>query len=103
MRSACSTCCKQPSSLLTPQVPEAVCLESLSYHEAWELSYFGASVLHPRTTMPAMKFNIPISIRNFFNQGSPGALLACWARWAALKGLPFSAAPAHCWTGIAAK
>ena len=54
------------------KVPEAVCLESLSYHEAWELSYFGASVLHPRTTMPAMKFNIPISIRNFFNQSSPG-------------------------------
>ena len=42
------------------QVGEAVCLESLSYHEAWELSYFGASVLHPRTTMPARKFGIPI-------------------------------------------
>ena len=56
------------------QVPESVCLKSLSYHEAWELSYFGASVLHPRTTMPAMKYSIPISIRNFFNQSSPGAL-----------------------------
>ena len=32
---------------------EAVCLEQLSYHEAWELSYFGANVLHPRTTLPA--------------------------------------------------
>ncbi len=42
---------------LTPaQVAEAVCLEQLSYHEAWELSYFGANVLHPRTTLPAMKF-----------------------------------------------
>jgi len=38
------------------QVAEAVCLEQLSYHEAWELSYFGANVLHPRTTLPAMKF-----------------------------------------------
>jgi hypothetical protein len=38
-----------------------------SYHEAWELSYFGANVLHPRTTLPAMRFSIPISIRNFFN------------------------------------
>ena len=56
-------------------MPEAVCLESLSYHEAWELSYFGASVLHPRTTMPAMKYSIPISIRNFFNQSSPGVTL----------------------------
>jgi hypothetical protein len=56
------------------QVGEAVCLDSLSYHEAWELSYFGASVLHPRTTMPAMKYNIPITIRNFFNRGTSGDL-----------------------------
>lgn len=54
------------------KVPEAVCLPSLTYHEAWELSYFGANVLHPRTTLPAMKYHIPISIRNFFNLGAPG-------------------------------
>ncbi len=41
---------------MAAQVAEAVCLEQLSYHEAWELSYFGANVLHPRTTLPAMKF-----------------------------------------------
>ena len=50
------------------KVQDAVCLESLTYHEAWELSYFGANVLHPRTTIPAMKFGIPISTRNFFNR-----------------------------------
>lgn len=55
------------------QVPEAVCLPSMTYHEAWELSYFGANVLHPRTTVPALKYSIPISIRNFFNQAAPGA------------------------------
>ncbi len=44
----------------------------MTYHEAWELSYFGANVLHPRTTLPAMKYRIPISIRNFFNLVSPG-------------------------------
>ena len=59
--------------MLPIQVGEAVCLESLSYHEAWELSYFGASVLHPRTTMPAMKYSIPITIRNFFNRSAAGA------------------------------
>ena len=68
---------------------EATCLDSLSYHEAWELSYFGASVLHPRTTLPARKFGIPIVIRNFFNQAAPGARSfarssgcskCCWAR-----------------------
>lgn len=54
------------------KVPEAVCLPSLSYHEAWELSYFGANVLHPRTTLPAMRYSIPITIRNFFNLPAPG-------------------------------
>ena len=44
----------------------------MTYHEAWELSYFGANVLHPRTTLPAMKYKIPITIRNFFNLEQPG-------------------------------
>jgi hypothetical protein len=56
----------------TQQVPEAVCLPSLTYNEAWELSYFGANVLHPRTTLPAMRYKIPIAIRNFFNLDAPG-------------------------------
>ncbi|CAD7703477.1 unnamed protein product [Ostreobium quekettii] len=54
------------------KVSEAFCLGGLSYHEAWELSYFGANVLHPRTTLPAMKYSIPITIRNFFNFQAPG-------------------------------
>lgn len=66
---ACRACC---CCWPRHQVPEAVCLPSLTYHEAWELSYFGANVLHPRTTLPAMKYSIPISIRNFFNLPAPG-------------------------------
>lgn len=58
------------------KVPESVCLKQLSYHEAWELSYFGANVLHPRTTLPAMKYGIPITIRNFFNLASPGTVIS---------------------------
>ena len=54
------------------KVKEAVCLESLSYNEAWELSYFGANVLHPRTTLPAMRYHIPVVLRNYFNQAAPG-------------------------------
>jgi len=38
------------------------------------MSYFGANVLHPRTTLPAMKYNIPITIRNFFRLDAPGML-----------------------------
>lgn len=58
------------------KVPEAVCLPHLSYHEAWELSYFGANVLHPRTTLPAMRYNIPIAIRNFFSLDAPGTVIS---------------------------
>lgn len=49
-----------------------MCLPTLTYNEAWELSYFGANVLHPRTTLPAMRYKIPIAIRNFFNLDAPG-------------------------------
>ena len=35
-------------------------------------SYFGANVLHPRTTIPVMKYDIPVTIRNVFNVRAPG-------------------------------
>ncbi|KAJ8506718.1 hypothetical protein OPV22_007604 [Ensete ventricosum] len=54
------------------KVSEAVILRTLSYQEAWEMSYFGANVLHPRTIIPVMKHGIPILIRNIFNLSAPG-------------------------------
>lgn len=38
-------------------------------------SYFGANVLHPRTIIPVMKYNIPIVIRNVFNLSAPGTMI----------------------------
>ncbi|PQQ08376.1 bifunctional aspartokinase/homoserine dehydrogenase 1 chloroplastic isoform X1 [Prunus yedoensis var. nudiflora] len=54
------------------KVSEAVILKTLSYQEAWEMSYFGANVLHPRTIIPVMRYDIPIVIRNVFNLAAPG-------------------------------
>ncbi|XP_021762687.1 bifunctional aspartokinase/homoserine dehydrogenase 2, chloroplastic-like [Chenopodium quinoa] len=54
------------------KVSEAVILHTLSYQEAWEMSYFGANVLHPRTIIPVMRYDIPIVIRNVFNLAAPG-------------------------------
>ncbi|CAI8618567.1 unnamed protein product [Vicia faba] len=54
------------------KVSEAVILKTLSYQEAWEMSYFGANVLHPRTIIPVMKYGIPILIRNIFNLSALG-------------------------------
>ncbi|KAL2520253.1 Bifunctional aspartokinase/homoserine dehydrogenase 2 [Forsythia ovata] len=57
------------------KVSEAVILKTLSYQEAWEMSYFGANVLHPRTIIPVMKYDIPIVIRNIFNLSAPGTMI----------------------------
>ncbi|XP_027344433.1 bifunctional aspartokinase/homoserine dehydrogenase 1, chloroplastic-like isoform X1 [Abrus precatorius] len=57
------------------KVSEAVILKTLSYQEAWEMSYFGANVLHPRTIIPVMRYGIPIMIRNIFNLSAPGTMI----------------------------
>ncbi|XP_057501511.1 LOW QUALITY PROTEIN: bifunctional aspartokinase/homoserine dehydrogenase, chloroplastic-like [Actinidia eriantha] len=57
------------------KVSEAVVLKTLSYQEAWEMSYFGANVLHPRTIIPVMQYDIPIIIRNIFNLSAPGTII----------------------------
>ncbi|MBS0200587.1 MAG: bifunctional aspartate kinase/homoserine dehydrogenase I [Proteobacteria bacterium] len=70
-------------------VPDAVCLESMSYAEACELAYFGAKVLHPQTMAPAMQAGLPIRIRNTLNPAAPGTLIAETSQPAAspVKGL----------------
>ena len=47
-------------------VPQARTLAEISYHEAGELAYFGARVLHPRTLQPVVEAEIPVWIRNSF-------------------------------------
>lgn len=54
------------------KVPAAFPLSSLSYAEALELAYFGASVIHPQMVAPAIEANIPIDIKNSFNPDAPG-------------------------------
>ncbi|HID20061.1 MAG TPA: aspartate kinase [Methanophagales archaeon] len=47
----------------------------ISYIEAMELSYFGASVLHPRAIEPVMKKKIPIRVKNLLNPKDEGTLI----------------------------
>ena len=47
-------------------------IDSLSYYEAAELSYFGAKILHPRTVEPLVEAGIPIAIRNLFEPDESG-------------------------------
>lgn len=57
------------------QVPDARLLKTMSWHEAMELSYFGAKVLHPRTIAPIAQFQIPCLIKNTRNPDAPGTLI----------------------------
>jgi len=53
-------------------VPNANLIDNLSYEEALELSHFGAKVIYPPSIQPAMSRDIPIKVRNTFNQKNSG-------------------------------
>jgi len=57
-------------------IKEAKLLDYLSYQEAMELSYFGASVLHPKTIGPIAQYHIPCLIKNTGNPDAPGTLIS---------------------------
>src|SRR5689334_7803797 len=58
------------------RVPDAQVIDSLSYHEAMELAYFGAKVIHPQTMAPAVEKRIPIWIKNTFAPEKAGSLIS---------------------------
>lgn len=62
-------------------VPQAEVLSELSYDEAMELAYFGAKVIHPGTMHPAIRGEIPVTIRNTFNPASPGTRITPTSSW----------------------
>ncbi|TYK67357.1 bifunctional aspartate kinase/homoserine dehydrogenase I [Colwellia echini] len=57
-------------------IKEAKLLDFLSYQEAMELSYFGASVLHPKTIGPIAQYHIQCLIKNTNNPNAPGTLIS---------------------------
>ena len=56
--------------------PNTRLLEQISYKEAIELSYFGASVIHPRTLQPLQRKGIPLYVRSFLDLGAPGSTIS---------------------------
>jgi aspartate kinase len=54
------------------QFPGAVILSELSYDQIVRMSFFGASVIHPKTIRPLRNAGIPLFIRSFINPQSPG-------------------------------
>lgn len=51
-------------------------LEHISYKEAIELSYFGASVIHPRTLQPLQRKGIPLYVCSFMDLAAPGSTIS---------------------------
>ena len=47
-------------------------LNQISYEEAIELAFFGASVIHPKTLQPLQQKEIPLLVKSFYDPKSPG-------------------------------
>lgn len=54
---------------------EVQVIPKLSYKEAIELSYCGASVIHPKTVKPIQNKRIPLYVKSFVNPDLPGSVI----------------------------
>lgn len=50
-------------------------IEQLSYNDAVELAYYGASVIHPKTIKPLQNKKIPLFVRSFANPLKKGSVI----------------------------
>lgn len=50
----------------------AILLNQISYREAIELAFYGASVIHPKTLQPLQRKEIPLFVKSFINPLLPG-------------------------------
>lgn len=51
---------------------ETQLLNKISYTEAIELAFYGASVIHPKTLQPLQGKEIPLHVKSFLNPKDPG-------------------------------
>lgn len=51
---------------------EAQLLDLISYREAIELAFYGASVIHPKTLQPLQRKEIPLHVKSFINPRDKG-------------------------------
>lgn len=54
------------------RLPDAIIFTDLPYQEAAEMTYYGASVIHPKTIKPLANANIPLYVKNFDDPSLPG-------------------------------
>lgn len=60
---------------------QPVKLDTLSYLEAIELAYYGASVIHPKTIKPLENANIRLKVRSFLDPEAEGTTIENIREW----------------------
>lgn len=50
-------------------------LRNISYQEALKLSYYGASIIHPKTIKPLIIKNIPLYVKSFIHPNKSGTVI----------------------------
>jgi aspartate kinase len=58
------------------EFPEAQFISELTFTEAIEMTYYGASVIHPKTIKPIQNKNIPLEVRSFINFKKKGSVIS---------------------------
>lgn len=51
-------------------------LNQISYREAIELAFYGATVIHPKTLQPLQRKEIPLHVKSFLNPELPGTAVS---------------------------
>ncbi|TRZ43952.1 aspartate kinase [Robertkochia solimangrovi] len=51
-------------------------LHQISYREAIELAFYGASVIHPKTLQPLQRKEIPLFVKSFINPDADGTVVS---------------------------
>ncbi len=51
-------------------------IDELTYHDAIEFTYYGASVIHPKTIKPLQNKNIPLFVKSFLSPAEKGTLIS---------------------------
>ncbi|MFC2117919.1 aspartate kinase [Bacteroidota bacterium] len=54
---------------------KTVKLDKISYHEAIEMAFYGAKVIHPRTIKPLQNKKIPLYVKSFYKPEKPGTII----------------------------
>lgn len=54
----------------------AVLLQQISYREALEMSFYGATVIHPKTIKPLENKNITLNVKSFVNPSETGTIIS---------------------------